>query len=102
MSKFRIPIQEVIVIPDITAPPSNATKAWFDALTRDLVRKDSDHSDLSSTGIGHDYFSHLSLLIIRVEFTRMLHRRVGIDGPQEQNVPSHEAEGVAAAAFFRC
>merc|ERR1712071_346799 len=49
LNKFRIPIQEVIVIPDITAPPSNATKAWFDALTRDLVRKDSDHSDLSST-----------------------------------------------------
>lgn len=42
LSKFRIPVSDVVVIPDITAPPSATTKSWFDALTRDLVRRDQE------------------------------------------------------------
>ena len=42
LNKFRIPVSDVIVIPDITAPPSSATKTWFDSLTSNLVRRDTD------------------------------------------------------------
>lgn len=50
LSKFRIPVSDVVVLPDITAPPSATTKSWFDALTRDLVRRDEEalHEDKSS------------------------------------------------------
>jgi len=51
LEKFRIPIQEVVVISELTAPPSTATKTWFDALTRDLIRKDEDMSEIESTRI---------------------------------------------------
>ena len=51
LEKFRIPIQEVVVISELTAPPSTATKTWFDALTRDLIRKDEDMPEIESTRI---------------------------------------------------
>ena len=51
LEKFRIPIQEVVAISELTAPPSTATKTWFDALTHDLIRKDYDTSEISTTRI---------------------------------------------------
>jgi hypothetical protein len=42
LNKFRIDVSDVIVIPDITAPPSATTKAWFDTLTSNLVKRDSE------------------------------------------------------------
>jgi len=42
LNKFRIDVSDVIVIPDITAPPSATTKAWFDNLTSNLVKRDID------------------------------------------------------------
>jgi solute carrier family 12 sodium/potassium/chloride transporter 2 len=50
LGKFRIPVSDVVVIPDMTYPPSAPTKSWFDALTRDFVRKDDDPSILDSSG----------------------------------------------------
>ncbi|XP_046634308.1 bumetanide-sensitive sodium-(potassium)-chloride cotransporter-like [Daphnia pulicaria] len=49
LGKFRIPVSDVVVIPDMTYPPSAPTKSWFDALTRDFVRKDDDPSILDSS-----------------------------------------------------
>lgn len=48
MRKFRIPVSDVVVIPDIVTPPSTATRAWFDNLTREFVRKDDAAVDNSS------------------------------------------------------
>lgn len=50
LGKFRIPVSDVVVIPDMTYPPSAQTKSWFDALTHDFVRKDDDPSILDSSG----------------------------------------------------
>ena len=48
LEKFRIPVSDVVVIHDITQSPSFQTKTWFDALTKDFVRKDDDPSNLDS------------------------------------------------------
>lgn len=48
LSKFRIPVSDVVVIPDMTYPPSAQTKNWFDALTHDFVRKDDDATNQNS------------------------------------------------------
>ena len=51
-NEFRIPVSDVIVIPDITAPPSEGTKTWFDAMVNNLVRQDNDPPvNDASTGI---------------------------------------------------
>jgi|688.fasta_scaffold2606585_2 solute carrier family 12 sodium/potassium/chloride transporter 2 len=50
LGKFRIPVSDVVVIPDMTYPPSAQTKTWFDALTKDFVRKDDDPGNLDSSG----------------------------------------------------
>lgn len=50
MNKFRIPFSDVIVVPDMTSPPSLQTKAWFDAMTQPLVRRDDDDELDESTG----------------------------------------------------
>jgi len=39
MNKFRIPIQDVIVIEDITTPPSEATRDWFDSMNKNLISR---------------------------------------------------------------
>lgn len=44
LNKFRILVSDVVVIPDLTETPSPQTKAWFDALTHEFVRKDDDSS----------------------------------------------------------
>lgn len=49
MSKFRIPVSDVVVIPDVTLPPATQTKAWFDALTQEFVRKDDDAQNQDAT-----------------------------------------------------
>nr|CAH0110929.1 unnamed protein product [Daphnia galeata] len=48
LEKFRIPVSDVVVIHDMTQSPSFQTKTWFDALTKDFVRKDDDPSNLDS------------------------------------------------------
>ena len=50
LSKFRIPVSDVVVVPDMTYPPSNQTKTWFDALTNEFVRRDDELVDPESTG----------------------------------------------------
>lgn len=50
LGKFRIPVSDVVVIPDMTYPPSAQTKNWFDALTHDFVRKDDDATNQNSNG----------------------------------------------------
>jgi len=40
MNKFRIPIQNVVVIKDMATPPTAATKDWFDSMTKDLISRD--------------------------------------------------------------
>ena len=42
LKKFRIPVSDVIVIPDINAPPSEGSKTWFDSMVNHLVRQDND------------------------------------------------------------
>ncbi len=59
LSKFRIPVSDVVVIPDMTYPPSTQTKTWFDALTNEFVRRDDEPVDPESTGM---YFSLIFLL----------------------------------------
>jgi len=39
MKKFRIPIQDVVVIKDMATPPSVATKIWFDSMTENLISR---------------------------------------------------------------
>ena len=48
MNKFRIAVSDVVVIPDITAPPSAATRAWFDFTIRNMICKDNDPAALNS------------------------------------------------------
>lgn len=43
-------MSDVVVIPDMTYPPSAQTKNWFDALTHDFVRKDDDATNQNSNG----------------------------------------------------
>lgn len=50
LSKFRILVSDVVVIPDLTETPSPQTKAWFDALTHEFVRKDDDSSIQNCNG----------------------------------------------------
>lgn len=38
LKKFRIPVSDVIVIPNMMTPPSADTMSWFDGLTRELVQ----------------------------------------------------------------
>ena len=40
LQKFRIHVLDVIVVPDVTAPPSDEIKNWFDSWTDNLVRPD--------------------------------------------------------------
>jgi len=40
MKKFRIPIQDVVVIKDMATPPSAATKDWFDSMTKNFISRD--------------------------------------------------------------
>jgi len=40
LAKFRIPVSDVVLISDITLPPSTSTKTWFDNLTKEYVRND--------------------------------------------------------------
>ncbi len=40
MNKFRIPVRDVVVIKDVTTPPTAATRAWFDSMTKNLVRRE--------------------------------------------------------------
>ena len=49
LNKFRIPVSDVVVIPDVTLPPSSSTKTWFDAFTNEFVRKDDDATVQGST-----------------------------------------------------
>jgi hypothetical protein len=42
LDKFRIPVSDVIVISDVTSPPSDDTKDWFESLTKNLVCQDKD------------------------------------------------------------
>ena len=42
LDKFRIPVSDVVVISDVTSPPSYDTKTWFESLTKNLVYQDSD------------------------------------------------------------
>lgn len=42
LNKFRIPVSDVVVIADVTTPPSEDTKAWFDSMINNLVRLDND------------------------------------------------------------
>ncbi|XP_046634387.1 bumetanide-sensitive sodium-(potassium)-chloride cotransporter-like isoform X2 [Daphnia pulicaria] len=48
LEKFRIPVSDVVVIHDMTHPPSKQTKIWFDNLTSEFVRKDDDPSNADS------------------------------------------------------
>ena len=43
LEKFRIPVSDVIAIPDVTASPSDETKTWFDSLINNLIQSDNDH-----------------------------------------------------------
>lgn len=40
LKKFRIPVSDVILIPDIMSSPCSQTKSWFGSLTQDLVLVD--------------------------------------------------------------
>jgi len=50
LDKFRIPVSDVIVIPDITTPPSENTKAWFESMINELTRLDSDPTINNNNG----------------------------------------------------
>lgn len=55
LSKFRILVSDVVVIPDLTDDPSPQTKTWFDNLTHDFVRKDDDSSIADCNGSNFQY-----------------------------------------------
>ena len=61
LRKFRIPVSDVVVIPDMTYPPSNQTKIWFDVLTNEFVRRDDEPVDSESTGL---QFFHLFPIVL--------------------------------------
>ena len=61
LRKFRIPVSDVVVIPDMTYPPSNQTKTWFDVLTNEFVRRDDEPVDSESTGL---QFFHLFPIVL--------------------------------------
>ena len=44
MKKFRIAVSDVVVIADVTAPPSATTLAWFDSVMKDEP-EDSGRND---------------------------------------------------------
>lgn len=50
LKKFRIPVSDMIVILDITAPPSAETRSWFDSQTRDLVIPDENPETVNTNG----------------------------------------------------
>lgn len=62
LKKFRIPVSDVIVIPDITAPPSAETKSWFDGLTRDLVLLDENPEIVNANSKKTTKYLHLEPL----------------------------------------
>lgn len=62
LDKFRIPVSDVVVIPDITTPPSGNTKAWFDSMICGLVHLDSD-PNINNTN-GKKFLNFISKYII--------------------------------------
>ena len=64
MKKFRIPIQDVVVIKD-TATPTAATKDWFDSMTKNLISRDSAlGNNVSSLKYFGDYYYLTYTLVI--------------------------------------
>jgi hypothetical protein len=64
LEKFRIPVSDVVVIHDMTHPPSKQTKIWFDNLTSEFVRKDDDPSNADSN-------SELSYIVEDAQIERL-------------------------------
>ena len=63
LDKFRIPVSDVIVIPDITTPPSENTKAWFELMINNLIRLDSDPT-INNTNDGNNTLTHIFILLL--------------------------------------
>jgi hypothetical protein len=87
LEKFRIPVSDVVVIHDMTHPPSKQTKTWFDNLTSEFVRKDDDPSNADSN-------SELSYIVEDAQIETLTinlcksssDQRVRAVGPEAQNV----------------
>ena len=73
---------------DMIQSPSFQTKTWFDALTKDLVRKDDDPSYLDSNSKSK-LFSRHEITIIETTILKPYSpsdQRVRIVGPEAQNI----------------
>jgi len=66
MKKFRIPIQDVVVIKD-TASPTAVTKDWFDSITKNLISRDlALGNNVSSLKYLGDYYYLTYILVINL------------------------------------
>lgn len=109
LNKFRIPVSEVVVIPDVASPaPALQTQTWFDDLTRKFFIADDD---LKS----NEQLTGMPLLRWRKgsrnkksKWERFFWRYSSVDqsirnkGAESQYVELPATKGIITTLFFEC